>query len=124
MMWLLVAVGAAAGAPLRYLVDRAVQVRHASDFPWGTFTVNVAGCLLLGVLTGAVRGGGLGPAAQVWIGTGLCGALTTYSTFSYEGLRLVERGRPGLALANLLGTTVVGLGAVALGFSVVRGAVG
>ncbi|WP_340559977.1 fluoride efflux transporter CrcB [Streptomyces sp. GSL17-111] len=124
MTWLLVAAGAAVGAPLRYLVDRAVQSRHPSDFPWGTFTVNVAGCLLLGVLTGAVRGGGLGTAAQTWIGTGLCGALTTYSTFSYECLRLVERGRPGPAVANVLGTTVVGLGAVALGLSVVRAGVG
>lgn len=54
MNWLLVIVGAAVGAPLRYLTDRAVQSRHDSVFPWGTFVVNVSGSLILGLLTGAV----------------------------------------------------------------------
>jgi fluoride exporter len=49
----LVFLGAMVGAPLRYLTDRAVQVRHDSLFPWGTFTVNVTGCLILGALAGA-----------------------------------------------------------------------
>ncbi|MBK3535535.1 CrcB family protein, partial [Streptomyces sp. MBT67] len=57
MTWLLVAIGGAVGAPLRYLTDRAVQTYQGSGvpyvFPWGTFTANIAGSLLLGVLTGA-----------------------------------------------------------------------
>ena len=57
MSWLLVAAGAAVGAPLRYLVDRAVQARHTTAFPWGTFAVNAAGSLLLGLVTGAVAAG-------------------------------------------------------------------
>ncbi|MEE1929825.1 fluoride efflux transporter CrcB [Streptomyces sp. TRM 70351] len=118
MSWLLVALGAAVGAPLRYLADRAVQARHASAFPWGTFTVNVTGCLVLGVLTGAVGGGAAGEAARTLLGTGLCGALTTYSTFSYETLCLAERGRWFPAAANALGTPLVGLGAVLLGLAV------
>ncbi|GAA2407299.1 fluoride efflux transporter CrcB [Streptomyces glaucosporus] len=117
--WPLVALGGAAGACLRYAVDRAVQARHESVFPWGTFTVNAAGSLLLGLVAGAAWGAA-GPAAGALLGTGLCGALTTYSTFSYETLRLAERGHVRAALANAVGTAVVALGAVWVGLSVAR----
>ncbi|UQX02155.1 CrcB family protein [Streptomyces sp. RerS4] len=125
MNWLLVIAGAAVGAPLRYLTDRAVQARHDSLFPWGTFTVNVAACLLLGALAGAGLAGvgAAGPGSSLvgpLIGTGLCGALSTYSTFSYETLRLAERGRGLLAAANVTASVLVGLGAVHLGARVAR----
>ncbi|UGY92757.1 fluoride efflux transporter FluC [Streptomyces gobiensis] len=120
MTWLLVALGAAVGAPLRYLADRAVQIRHDSVFPWGTLVVNAGGSLVLGVLTGAVTGGAVGSGAQALLGTGLCGALTTYSTFSYETLRLAERGWKFLAVANVTATFFVGLGAVYFGFTLTR----
>ncbi|MEU8777425.1 CrcB family protein [Streptomyces sp. NPDC048606] len=124
MNWLLVLAGAAVGAPLRYLTDRAVQARDDSLFPWGTFTVNAFACLLLGGLAGAGLAGGAGAggpsSAGLLIGTGLCGALSTYSTFSYETLRLAERGRGFLAAANVLASVLVGLGAVHLGARVAR----
>lgn len=119
MNWLLVAVGAAVGAPLRYLTDRAVQARHDSVFPWGTFVVNAAGSLVLGALAGAAVSSG----AYALLGTGLCGALTTYSTFSYETLRLAERGWKFLAVANVAASLLVGLGAVFLGADLARGLV-
>ena len=56
MTVLLIALGAAVGAPLRYLVDRAIQSRHESSFPWGTLTVNVVGSFLLGLLVGWAAG--------------------------------------------------------------------
>ncbi|WP_030397764.1 fluoride efflux transporter CrcB [Kitasatospora purpeofusca] len=115
MNWLLVVLGATVGAPLRYLTDRAVQSRHDSVFPWGTFTVNVAGCLVLGLVTGAVAAGAASSQVQLLLGTGLCGALTTYSTFSYETLRLVEGGAGRYALVNVLGSVVAGLAAVYAG---------
>ncbi|MFH8570060.1 fluoride efflux transporter CrcB [Streptomyces sp. NPDC017993] len=115
MSWLLVIVGAAVGAPLRYLTDRFVQSRHESVFPWGTCLVNVAGCLLLGLLTGAVAGGAAPSSLQLLLGTGLCGALTTYSTFSYETLRLAEGGARFFAVANVVVSVVAGLGAVFAG---------
>ncbi|MEV7197400.1 fluoride efflux transporter CrcB [Streptomyces sp. NPDC093510] len=115
MTWLLVLVGGMVGAPLRYLTDRAVQARHGTAFPWGTFTVNVAGCLILGLLTGAVTAGAASSHAQLLLGTGLCGALTTYSTFSYETLRLAEGGARFQAAANALGSVVAGLGAAFVG---------
>ncbi|MFE2726022.1 fluoride efflux transporter CrcB [Kitasatospora sp. NPDC059327] len=115
MNWLLVVVGAVVGAPLRYLTDRAVQARHDSVFPWGTFTVNVAGCLVLGLVTGAVAAGAASSHVQLLLGTGLCGALTTYSTFSYETLRLAEGGAGRYALANVVGSVAAGLAAVYAG---------
>lgn len=117
MNWLLVVAGAMVGAPLRYLTDRAVQVRHDSVFPWGTFAVNVAGCLILGFLTGAATTGAVSPRVQLLVGTGLCGALTTYSTFSYETLRLTEQGARLLAAANVTASVVAGLGAAFTGLA-------
>lgn len=119
---LLVAAGAAIGAPLRYLTDRAVQARHTSVFPWGTFTVNITACLVLGVLTGAVVAGTASHAAQALVGTGLCGALSTYSTFSYENLRLAEQGNWFLAAANVTASVVGGLGAAVLGAAIAQAA--
>ncbi|MEV0779604.1 fluoride efflux transporter CrcB [Streptomyces sp. NPDC050433] len=112
MNWLLVVVGGAVGAPLRYLTDRTVQSWHQTLFPWGTFAVNVAGSLVLGVLAGAA----VSSATYALVGTGLCGALTTYSTFSYETLRLAERGKPLVAGAYAAGSLLVGLGAVWAGW--------
>lgn len=115
MTWLLVVLGAMAGAPLRHLTDRAVRARHDTVFPWGTFTVNVAGCLVLGLLTGAVAAGAAGPRLQLLLGTGLCGALTTYSTFSYETLRLAETGAVRQAAVNVVASATAGLGAAFAG---------
>ena len=111
MTVLLVALGAAIGAPLRYLTDRAVQSRHDSAFHWGTLTVNVAGSLVLGLLAG------LPASAPVtaFLGTGFCGALTTYSTFSYETLRLARTGSRFFATMNVVASIVAGLGAASLG---------
>jgi CrcB protein len=113
--WLLVVAGGMVGAPLRYLTDRAVQSRHDSVFPWGTFTVNVVGCLVLGLLTGAVAAGAAGSRLQLLLGTGMCGALTTYSTFSYETLRLAETGAGRYAVANVVAGVTAGLGAAYAG---------
>jgi fluoride exporter len=112
--WLWVALGAAVGAPARYLTDRWVQSRHDSVFPWGTLTVNVVGSFVLGMLAGA--GDVVAPAVAAGLGTGLCGALTTYSTFSYETLRLLETRALLYATANVLLALTAGLGAAALGW--------
>ncbi|GGW72466.1 fluoride efflux transporter CrcB [Streptomyces caelestis] len=121
MNWLLVVGGAMVGAPLRYLTDRAVQSRHDSVFPWGTFAVNVAGCLVLGLLTGAAAAGAAGSHLQLLLGTGLCGALTTYSTFSYETLRLVETGARGYAVLNVTASLAAGLAAAFAGVALAGG---
>ncbi len=107
MSVLLVGLGAALGAPLRYLVDRAVQKRFRPAFPWGTFIVNVAGSFLLGLLAGLAAG----PDIMAYAGAGFCGGLTTYSTFGYETLRLLEAGRRWRALLYVAGSVSAGLAA-------------
>lgn len=115
MNLVLVVLGAAVGAPLRYLTDRAVQSRHDTVFPWGTFAVNVVGSLVLGLLTGAVVAGAAPDSLQLLLGVGFCGALTTYSTFSYETLRLIEDGAVFYAIANVGISVTAALGAAFTG---------
>ncbi|UVO12156.1 fluoride efflux transporter CrcB [Mycobacterium sp. SVM_VP21] len=114
MNWLLVMAGAAVGASLRYLTDRFIQARHNTTFAWGTFTANVLGSLVLGLLVGAVGTGD--ERLQMLIGTGFCGALTTYSTFSYETVQLAAAGARFYAVANLVLTLTCGLGAYYAGY--------
>lgn len=111
---LLVLAGGAVGAPLRYVTDRLVQRRRDQVFPWGTLIVNVVGSLVLGVLLGASATGVLPGWVTPLAGVGFCGALTTFSTFSFETLRLLEDGAPLKAAANVVANLVAGL-AVATG---------
>jgi CrcB protein len=113
VLW--VALGAAIGAPARYLTDRTVQGRHDSAFPWGTLTVNVVGSFLLGLLTAMTPH--VPPAVGAAVGVGFCGALTTYSTFSYEILRLLEERARFYAVADIGASLLGGFGAVGLGWA-------
>lgn len=115
MIVLLIALGAAVGAPARYLTDRAIQSRHETVFPWGTLIVNVAASLVLGVV--AAAGAHLSAENAALIGTGFCGALSTFSTFSYETMRLVQDGLRLHAAANVAVSLVAGIGAAAVGWS-------
>lgn len=112
---LLVALGAALGAPARFLTDRWVQSRHDSVFPWGTLAVNIAGSFVLGVVLGAAAAGGVPQLVVAAVGTGFCGALTTYSTFGFETVRLAETGARGYAVANAAVSVTGGLLAAAAG---------
>jgi CrcB protein len=118
MIVALVVLGAMIGAPARYLTDRAVQARHDSNFPWGTFAVNVVGSLILGFLFAAARNHGWSPQVMALAGTGFCGTLTTYSTFSYETLRLLQNGSRFYAFVNVAASIVAGLGAAVVGAAI------
>ena len=118
MSWLWVALGAAVGAPARYLTDRWVQSRHGSAFPWGTLTVNVVASLIVGVLAGAADA--VAPTVALVLGTGFCGALSTYSTFSYETLRLLADRARLLAALNIGISLIAGLGAAYCGIALAQ----
>ena len=117
MTVLLVLLGGAVGAPARYLLDRWVQSRRPSVLPWGTFTVNAVGSLLLGVAAGASAATGGPDWVLLLVGTGFCGALTTFSTFSFETVRLVEEGEVPAAVLNVVGSVAVGIACCAGGWS-------
>ena len=119
MTVLLVLVGGALGAPLRYLTDVIVSSRHGSAVPWGTFTVNVVGSFILGATAGAVTATDGPEWVLTLIGTGFCGALTTFSTFGFETVRLVEKGSLRAAAVNITASLVVGMVACAGGWSLV-----
>jgi CrcB protein len=108
----LVVAGGAVGAIARHLTDRAVRARVGADFPWGTLIANVVGSLVLGMVSGLAVASWIGHL----VGIGFCGALTTYSTFGYETVRLASAGAWRYAAANAAATVLVGSGACWLGW--------
>lgn len=117
MQWLLIAVGGAVGAVARYAVSGWVQPRFLSTFPWGTLTVNVVGCLLMGLLF-PILTARMQDAYRMMILVGFLGALTTWSTFGYETIALLNDGDFRAAGLNVLVTNLACLSSVWLGYRV------
>lgn len=114
---LCVAAGGVVGAPSRFLVDRYVADHAELDFPLGTFIINITGSFLLGLLTGLDLAGHMPALVKDALGTGFCGAYTTFSTWSFETVRLLEEGEILEAIANAFLSLVVGLAAAAGGIA-------
>jgi CrcB protein len=115
-----IALAGSVGAVARFLVDRAVRLRWAPDFPWATLFINVSGSLALGVLTGLVLFRGDPSNLRLILGTGFCGGYTTFSTASFETVRLIQRGALITAASHAAGTVALTVGAGALGLWVVQ----
>ena len=121
MSILYVALGGAAGAVARYAVDAWVSEWTGGEFPWGTFAVNVSGSFLLGLLFAlAVERDILPAGTRAPVMIGFIGAYTTFSTLMLESWRLWEDGAMPLALANLAGSSVLGIVAVLVGLTAGR----
>ncbi|MGW1184621.1 fluoride efflux transporter FluC [Streptomyces drozdowiczii] len=118
--WLLVLAGGLVGAPLRYLLGVDAKFRLHSVFPWGTFAANAGAALILGFVAEAATDGDLGTRLNLLLATGFCGALSTWSTFSYELLTLNSARRLGLAASYLLATVATGVGLSFAGAAVAR----
>jgi CrcB protein len=117
----LIGLGGFAGAVTRYVVDGVVSERTGGSFPWGTLVVNLTGSFVLGLLFALTTERAILPAeirGPVLIG--FIGAYTTFSTYMLETWRLAESGAVGLAVANLAGSTLLGLIAVVAGLTVGR----
>ncbi len=116
-----IAVGGAVGAVARFGVSAAAGHLLGARLPWGTLAVNVLGSICLGVLLEwfACRQG-TDERLQILLTTGLMGAFTTFSTFSVETIRLIQRGDLGWGAANVLGNVVLSLLGAAAGVAAVR----
>jgi CrcB protein len=112
-----VGAGGLIGAPARFVVDQVINSRTRGVFPWGTYVINATGAFILGLISGLVLYQGFGHIPSAVIGTGFCGAYTTFSTFSWETVRLIEEGTPSAAIWNIAGSLVVGLLAAAAGMA-------
>lgn len=111
-----VSVGAVVGANARYLLGAWAAERFGTTFPYGTLIINLTGSLILGFfLALATERALIDPRYRLLIAVGFCGSYTTFSTYTYESITLMLSGSWTLGLLNLLGSTVLGLGAVGLG---------
>lgn len=118
---LLVLAGALVGAPVRYLLGVDAKYRLGGSFPWGTLAANAAACLVLGFVSQSVTDGDLATRLRLLLATGFCGALSTWSTFSYELLTLTSARRLTVAGGYLMVSIGVGVGLSYAGAAVARG---
>ncbi len=117
----LVALGGAVGAVTRYVVDGWVSARTGGEFPFGTLAINLSGSFVIGLLFAlAIEGDLLPSSIRGPVMIGFVGAYTTFSTLMLESWRLVEDGAAALALANLAGSTLLGIVAVVAGLTLGR----
>lgn len=115
MLWFAVAAGGALGAAARHGVGIWVQQRAGGPTPLATAVVNVLGCLLLGVLVGVLPSLSAPERWRVFLGVSVLGSFTTFSTLSLDGLQLMEQGRMGAALANVVAQLLLGFAALWVG---------
>lgn len=120
--FLTICLGACAGATSRYYLGLWIASRLGATFPYGTFLINVTGCLILGFFgTLAVeRSAVIPPELRLLVAVGFTGSYTTFSTFGFETIRLLEDGDILLAIAYVLGSVLLGLLATYLGLVVAR----
>lgn len=116
-----VGLGGFVGANARYLLGGWIAARFGTTFPLGTFVINITGSFVLGVIMGLLDAHLLSSTIRLGVAIGFVGAYTTFSTFSYETIRLIENGSMLLATANVFGSVIVGLLATIVGLAAGRG---
>ncbi len=117
MMPLWIAAAGGAGAVSRFVADGLLRTVLGRAFPWATVIINVSGSFLLGFLTGIALRLPAGADAKLILGTGFCGGYTTFSTASFETVRLIEERRTRAAVLYVVMSLGLGLGFCALGLA-------
>jgi fluoride exporter len=121
-MKLILAIGAGSfiGGILRYLLSNIVQSKFLVTFPFGTLTVNITGCLLIGLVYGFSDRGNLTPEWRIFLATGLLGGFTTFSAFSNETVGMLRDGQFGFATAYVSASVIVGIVATFTGILITK----
>lgn len=121
-MKLLLAIGTGSfiGGVLRYLLSQFINNKYLSAFPYGTFTVNVIGCLLIGLVFGLCEKCNMSQEWRLFLATGLLGGFTTFSAFSYETISMLRDGQIWTASAFIVSSVVLGLVATLIGIMIVK----
>jgi fluoride exporter len=121
-MKILLAIGTGSfiGGVLRYLLSQLVQTKFLSTFPFGTLTVNIIGCFLIGLVFGLTDRGNLTQEWRLFLATGLLGGFTTFSAFSIESLSLFRDGQFFYATAYISSSVVAGIIATFIGFAIIK----
>lgn len=118
---LLIGLGGGIGSMARYLCQRWMSVYYPHPFPWGTFAVNITGCLLIGIFWGlSFRSFDSNESWKLFLMTGLCGGFTTFSAFTLEGVGLLKENRTGLFFLYIAGSVIAGLLATYAGMKLSR----
>jgi CrcB protein len=118
---LLVALGGSLGSVIRYLCQRWVALHYPQHFPYGTFAVNIAGCLLIGIFWGLTfKSFTENEHWKLFLMTGICGGFTTFSAFTLEGVALIKEERLALFFTYVAGSVVLGLMATWAGMKIIR----
>jgi len=117
---LAIGLGSSIGGMLRYVLAESIQQKLQSTLPFGTFTINVIGCFLIGIVFGLFDRGNLSQEWRLFLATGLLGGFTTFSAFSMETVNLLRDGQYGSVMTYVAGSVVIGLLATFAGISITK----
>jgi fluoride exporter len=116
---LLVGLGGGLGSIARYVIQRWINALYPQSFPWGTFGVNIVGCLLIGIFWGlSFKSFESNINWKIFLMTGICGGFTTFSAFTLESVGLLKEQKTGLFIAYIFGSVLVGLLATYAGMKI------
>lgn len=118
---LLVGLGGGIGSMARYLCQKWFAANYASSFPWGTFTVNIIGCLTIGIFWGlSFKSFSSNESWKLFLMTGLCGGFTTFSAFTLEGVGLLKEQKLALFFSYVAASVLLGLLATYIGMRLIK----
>jgi len=117
---LLIGTGSFLGGSFRYLLSQFVQGRFLSSYPYGTFTVNIIGCFIIGLVFALSGKYNLSPEWRLFLATGICGGFTTFSSFSFETMAMIREGQYLYSFLYIGSSIFLGLIAVYLGMTLFK----